>query len=601
MRIHLFAGVVSTCATLFAQAPQDYSEGVAIPHTKTPAEAQWSGATPSSLTTYSQPTGPLHCVAEYEPMAGIIIAYEGPQSWKNILATMAMNITTIGNARVYVACDSSSEVTTARNHFNSAGVVSSKMKYVVHSTNSIWMRDYGPRYCYEGDVRVIVDHQYNIFSRTLDNSFPSGFASYFGHERYHNGLVHGGGNYHLDATGVGRATRLINNENGSLSEGQIVQRWQDYQNLNTVLYDPFPTSVDATQHIDMWMQVIADDKVIISDWPNNPGSTQDNICDSTAASMQAEGFTVYRIPAYSVGGTHYTFTNVVMCNNLVLIPSYTNSTAAASNATAENTWSSALPTKTIVQVPCQDIVTAAGVMHCIVMHLPAHLGGVAPTAYLRTPNGGEVFGPGEIAEISWISDDNNEVESVDLEFSDDGGATFSTIATGLAPNGKYAWNVPANCTAQGRVRVVARDPSGNTGSDDSDADFEIECSPLAQTYGSGKPGSFGVPSLTATAPQLGSTMTMDLVNGYPNALLLLLNGSATASVPFDFGFIQVAVDGVTQLQCDGNGELHLPVPLPLFPEIAGLSLYWQAWIHGDPAAIGAGWSASNGLQTRFGL
>ena len=322
-------------------------------------------------------------------------------------------------------------------------------------------------------MRVIVDHTYNR-PRPNDDMLPSFFASVKNHARYEIPLVHGGGNYHLHATGIAHTTRLINNENPGLTEGEIHQLWMDYQNLDTQFYDPFPTFVDSTQHIDMWMQAIGDFEIIISDWPFDVGSTQDLICDAAATDLAMAGYTVHRTPARSVGGTHYTYTNVVMCNDLILLPSYTQSQVMAHNSEALAVWQAAMPGKTIVQVNAQDIVTAAGVFHCIVMHLPVPLGGENPTVYLKTRPNGDVFMVDESVELRWISDDNIAVTEVDLWLSLDGGTNFDTvIATGIPDNGSYLWTVPDINTTMARLRIVAHDGDLHTGSDQTEFDFTI--------------------------------------------------------------------------------------------------------------------------------
>ena len=230
------------------------------------------------------------------------------------------------------------------------------MHFVIATTDSIWMRDYGPRYVYQGDVRSVIDHTYNR-PRPWDNQFPSFFAGHRGQPLYEHTLTHGGGNFHLDALGDSYMTRLINNENPGMTEQQIHGVFEDYQNLDTTFFNPFPTNVDATQHIDMWMQVFDDDKVMISDWPTQPGSTQDQICDSAASTMAGLGYTVFRIPAIQASGTHYTYTNVVMCNDLVIVPSYTHIAVSGYNSQARNTWVNACPGKTVVQVNSEPIVT----------------------------------------------------------------------------------------------------------------------------------------------------------------------------------------------------------------------------------------------------
>lgn len=431
---------------------------------------------------YASPTGAVRCPGEYEPCEGIIISWK---SFTTLLAQMGDLITNEGNANLYVACDSTSIRTSAQSALTSAGANMSRVQFLLTTTNTVWMRDYGPRYIYEGNVRGIVDHTYNR-PRPQDDVFPTAFGTFKNHARYVLPLIHGGGNYHLNGVGESWATRLINNENPSLTEAQIIAYWNQFQNVDTTLTQPFPTTVDLTQHIDMWMQITGDNSAIIADWPSNVGSTQDNICDSTAAAMAGAGWTIDRVPGRALSGTHYTYTNVVMCNDIVLIPSYTNTTVvnAGHNAEALATWQSHMPGKQIFQLNCQSIVTSAGVMHCIVMHVPKHLGengpngGLAPTAYLRNLRGGEALNPGESIAIRWLTDDDVSVSNVDILLSTDGGATFpTTIAAATAPDGTHSWTVPDIYTQQGRIRIVARDGVGNTGWDESPADFAINGTP----------------------------------------------------------------------------------------------------------------------------
>ncbi len=376
---------------IWTQAGLEYPEGAAIPRYETEIERLFrdaAGDDGAARGTSAPPTGPIHCVAEYEPMQGILIAWEGDATWKNILARMGARITNEGDADLYVVLDTSSEQSSAASTLNSFGTNMSRVQYGVRTTDTIWCRDYGPRYIYEGNVRAVVDHTYNR-NRPADDALNVWWAGTFKHHPfYDNGLIHGGGNYHLDALDNSFCTRLVVNENPTLTETQIHDRWETFQSVDTTFFDPFPTSIDSTQHIDMWMQVIADDKIIISDWPLASGSTQDNICDSAAATLTGRGYTVYRIPAVRASNVHYTFTNAVMCNDIVMIPSYTNATASQYNDDALTAFQTALPDKQIFQIPSQDIVSAAGVLHCIVMHVPEPLGGANPTAYLRNLRGG---------------------------------------------------------------------------------------------------------------------------------------------------------------------------------------------------------------------
>ncbi len=455
-------------------------EGAAVSRGLTGAEKAFLALNPDYFRNQNAgrrsapPTGPVECAAEYEPMEGILLAWE---SFNPVLTELAKHITTTGNANAYVVVDTAGEQTTATTTLTNGGVNMSRVKFYIRTTDTVWIRDYGPRYIYEGNVRAIVDHTYNR-PRPNDDAFSPWFGQQRKEDVYDVGLVHGGGNYHLNALDKSYCTRLINNENPTLTETQIHDKWSAFQGVDTHFFDPFPTSLDSTQHLDMWVEVYGDHQVMVSDWPVTGGdmTTADTICDNAATYFAGQGFTVNRLPARQVGGVHYTYTNVIICNNLIIVPSYTNTTIvnAGYNTQAFNTWQAANPTKTVVQVNGQSVVTSAGVFHCIAMHVPVNRGGVNPVAYLRSPNGGATFTPGEQVTIAWATDDDVAVTNVDLMLSLDGGETFPyPIASAITDDGSESWTVPDYNTAHARVKVVARDADGHTGFDTSDADFSI--------------------------------------------------------------------------------------------------------------------------------
>ena len=576
-------------------AQQSVPEGTPIPRSMTPREAAlWNSGYGLRGTGTLPPEGALYCPPEYAPMDGILIAWEGSTSWKNILGRMCGQITTTGNADVYCAVDAVSEISGATSVMQSFGTNMARVEFVVGQTDTIWIRDYGPRYIYQGDVRVIVDHHYNR-PRPFDDGFPSIFASHKGHTRYHNDVIHGGGNFHLDALGEGYATELMVNENPSKSVPQLLDIYKDFQNLDLTILDALPTSIDSTQHLDMWMQIIADDAVVISDWPTQSGTIQDQICDQAALDMAAKGYTVHRIPAVHSGGTHYTFTNVVMCNDLVMIPSYTNSTAATHNATALGVWQAALPGKTIVQIPSQDIVTAAGVLHCIVMHVPAHRGGSDPTAYLYAPLDGSILAPGALQALEWAADDDEAPFQFDLEWSDDGGASWTPITVGLPGWTRLTyWSAPSAATNEGQLRLTVRDAQGNTGSHVAQVAIAAPSDAAWTRWGYGKAGTLGVPELSlSAAPVSGSTVAVEL------DLAKLLRGETRARELYAGTFAWTVPGVLTDLPVDALGHAALSVSVPSNAGLLGREFYLQAWVPNDPVA--GGLAASNAVTARVGL
>jgi agmatine/peptidylarginine deiminase len=479
----LLMGMVGASALADSAPRPNYPEGEAVPRSMTPAEQRWIEQHPivaPDRGATQPPTGSdFRATAEYEPVHGVCLAWEGPSSWTTILRQMAVQITNAGEAHVYVAVDTASEANSVSNTLQAAGADMSKVHTMIRGTDTIWIRDYGPRYMYIGNVRAVVDHTYNR-PRPSDNSYNAWFAQQLDHAYYELPLVHGGGNYHLNSQFQGFSTELIADENPSLSEPEIVEIWQDYQGIDTQITNAYPSFIDSTQHIDMWLQVTGPQSAVISDWPFNSGSIQDQVADGLASQLTSEGWTITRVPARSVGGTHYTYTNVVMCNDIVLVPTYTNSSVVQHNQEALDAWATAMPDKTIVPINCQGIVTAAGVMHCITMHIPAHLGGDNPTAYLETLRGGETLDPGDNVAIRWLTDTPvPQPLTITIDLSTDGGDSFEIpIASDETNDGVYLWTVPDIGTSQARVRVTATSGTGLSGADFSVSDITITGAPL---------------------------------------------------------------------------------------------------------------------------
>lgn len=549
-----FWGLLALSAVAWGQAVDRYPEGSSIPRSMTPwerviwrSELQIANSTPP-------PTGPVRCPAEYEPMAGLIVAWEG-NSGQTTALTNIIRIATgpFGRGRVWVFVDTVSERNQVATTLSNAGIDLNKVTFVVATTDTIWVRDYGPRYIYQGGVRAIVDHKYNR-PRPNDDVMPFRFAEFMEHELYQIPLIHGGGNFHLDALDRSYVTRLVVAENPTLTESQIYQLWFDYQRVMTTFFDPFPASVDATQHIDMWMQVVADDVVVVSDWPENPGSTQDRICDNATLFLQMRGYRVFRTPAFLRSGNHYTYTNVVLLNDVVIVPTYSVSGAATYNAQAQAVWAQAAPSKRIEPVAGDALAVLAGVFHCVVMHVPAAAGGAVPSAYLVAPNDNSVYRPGQNVSVRWISDDDERVINASVEVSYDGGATWETISLGLAARGTLQWTVPDRYTRLGKFRVRAFDGQQNVGLDESDGLFGIEgiaaLRPATLHTRVGRPVSGDVSSLWSEDGQLLATrtalrgdgflpvgieqfMTFDCPNPAPASLDIRWRGRASAPLGLD--------------------------------------------------------------------
>ena len=325
---------------------------------------------PDALATpFAPPAGAVRAQAEYEDNSGILVRWG---SFNALLTQMTVAITTGDpDARVYVVVTGTTQQASATSTLTGAGADMTRVAFITQnctgSTCSTWMRDYGPRFIDDAGRRAAVDHVYNRPGRTADDAFPSVWRTYSGEPKYDIPLVHGGGNFHLFRNRDAFMTRLIVNENPSLSEQQIKDYYLAYQGLDVTLVDPFPTSYDSTQHIDMWMLPLADGKVLVSRHASTDGVPY-TVTENTATLLAGRGYDVVRTPAWRAGGAHYTYANAVLLNKVALVCQFDG--YATQNAEALATFTAALPERSVVGVDCSDIIGLAGAIHCIVMHVP---------------------------------------------------------------------------------------------------------------------------------------------------------------------------------------------------------------------------------------
>lgn len=441
-----------------------------LPKSMTEAERLLPSLRPGAdeLQRMAPPTGVVRTPAEYERNEGLLIRWG---SYNSELTEMTVAVTTADpEAIMYILVSGSSQQNSATSTLTSAGADMSQVEFITYSSNSVWIRDYGPRYIFEDGVRAIVDHTYNR-PRPLDNLFNDHLAALWGEPQYDIPLSHGGGNFHLFSTGDAFMSSLITQENPGQSEQDVKDLYLAYQNLDLTIYEGFPTSFDSTRHIDMWMFPVADDEIIIGEYSPTAGAPY-TISEGAVTDLTARGYTVHRTQGWNSGGTHYTYTNAVVINSLVLVPRFGGSYVTRDTA-AEAVFATAFPDRQTVPIYCGSIIHAAGAIHCIVMHVPAYDNPI-PAARLLAPNGGEFWTIGQQYDITWTAADDVGVTSIDLYYSTDGGTTFpNVIALGETNDGVYPWTVPNTPSDMCQVKVVAHDADLNTGEDVSDADFVI--------------------------------------------------------------------------------------------------------------------------------
>jgi hypothetical protein len=125
----------------------------------------------------------------------------------------------------------------------------------------------------------------------------------------------------------------------------------------------------------------------------------------------------------------------------------------------------------------------------------------------------------------------------------------------------------------------------------------------ATTGGTGKPGLFGTPSLTAqNLPVVPSSNFAIHASGcHPSLSAMLVFGFTLVSAPFDGGTLYPSPDILLPIGTSPTGDVHLPIGLTASPTMCGITLHCQLLVLNDPGAAGFKQTAqTNYLTIRFG-
>jgi N-acetylneuraminic acid mutarotase len=95
-----------------------------------------------------------------------------------------------------------------------------------------------------------------------------------------------------------------------------------------------------------------------------------------------------------------------------------------------------------------------------------------PPLTIIQPNGGEVWSMGSVQQIKWEASNLTQSDSLIIQYSRDGGATWVRIAQNVpALSLSYSWHVDNYATTQGRMKILLQGHLSIT--DESDANFTV--------------------------------------------------------------------------------------------------------------------------------
>ncbi len=273
---------------------------------------------------------------EYEPMSGVLVRWPLGVPYR-LLDSLS------DHTKLWMVVSSANQ-SSCQTGLTNNGVNMANVGYVLTSTDSYWIRDYGPWFVMKPDGRPgIFDFAYNR-PRPLDDAVPGAIGAAWGVPVYSSALVHTGGNYMSGGHGQSMSTNLVYDENDSSNA------WVDGQMLQYLGVDDYVTMADPQvsyiDHIDCWAKILSPTKILVL---QVPPSHEDYADLEAAAAYLATvpnhyggNWEVHRV--YSSGDEGYT--NSLIVNDRVYVPIWNTGNDAA----AIQAYQQALPGFKIIGV-----------------------------------------------------------------------------------------------------------------------------------------------------------------------------------------------------------------------------------------------------------
>ncbi len=328
-------------------------------------------------------------MAEWEELQALSITWRTSPSYMPVLLTQIAKHAS-EEVPVVVFCNTQNVLNQATSTLQNAGVDLDKIQFSIVPNNSIWIRDYGPNCVYANDVEELyfVDWIYNRPTRPLDDVLPDGAGAHFGVPVYSttqtpHDLVHTGGNFMSDGLGTGFASKLTLLENGTGPQNVYNAGPHTADDIDAILntfmgidrfvkMDILP--YDGIHHIDMHMRLLDEETLLVGEYPQgiadgpqieaNLQYVLDNY--STAFGTPYKVVRIVQPPDGNgnypnQGGAYRTYTNSVLVNKTVLVPTYEEKY----DTTALRIYRENMPGYKVVGINCNSIIQLSGALHCV--------------------------------------------------------------------------------------------------------------------------------------------------------------------------------------------------------------------------------------------
>ena len=262
-----------------------------------------------TVPTAPPPSGVMN-PAEFAPATGVFVRWP-----LGLPAALLVDIS--NDSFLWVICTSGQQ-SAANSYMVSIGCNMGNVGYINASTDTIWIRDYGPWFIVLSDgTQAIFDYTYNR-PRPLDDQFPVVLGAAWGIPVYASTIVHTGGNYMSSGFDQAMSTSMVYSENGG-DEEWVNGQMEDYLGIADYqcYTDPQQSYIN---HIDCWAKMLSPDRILILQVPpSHPDyPALEAVADLIASTPCPYGtpWNVYRVQSSGTEG----YSNSLISNDVVYLP-----------------------------------------------------------------------------------------------------------------------------------------------------------------------------------------------------------------------------------------------------------------------------------------
>ncbi|OFZ46501.1 MAG: hypothetical protein A2381_02215 [Bdellovibrionales bacterium RIFOXYB1_FULL_37_110] len=360
--LHQFSLIIIILASFYSKA---ILSSEPLPNWIDPIREKSDGAAPKHFIIPSPPSESFRLVAEYEKAKAVVLGWSG---YTSMLLEIAKAAGSEGNAEIWVLSGPDSI----------PAIPADKHIKLPCPLNTVWMRDYGPFGITESTNSLgVVDSVYRHYAyRRLDDQVPTCIAHEQNIDVFAMNLILDGGNLLVDRHGNLFMTKRTYDWNNTKTKEEVDNLLMEYfkvKKIHALDYAGYPNyPADGTGHIDMFVKLLNDDTVLIAESENEPFKSNGQKAFEYFKGLKTPSggdYKILRIKGWSRSGTWYTYTNSLIVNNVVLVPSF--SAYSNENQKAIGIYQEGMPNVKVQLINSDSSISAGGAIHCVTQLIPA--------------------------------------------------------------------------------------------------------------------------------------------------------------------------------------------------------------------------------------